>query len=50
VASLYIIVQVGNAIGESWVYYYGFFTLAAVALLALVVRYSWRWSRTETQL
>lgn len=50
VASLYIIIQVGNAIGESWVYYYGFLTLSAVALLALVVRYSWRWPRTQPQL
>jgi hypothetical protein len=50
VASLYAIVSVGNAIGESWIYYYGLVALAEVAVLALVIRYSWRWSRTETQL
>lgn len=47
VASLYVVVSVGNAIGESWVYYYALVVLAEVAILAQVMRYSWKWPRTE---
>lgn len=47
VASLYIVVSVGNAIGEAWVYYYGLAALVEAALLALVIRYAWSWPRTQ---
>jgi Family of unknown function (DUF6326) len=49
VASLYAIVSVGNAIGESWVYYYGLVALAEIVALALIIRYAWKWPRTQPQ-
>ena len=49
VASLYVVVSVGNAIGESWVYYYGLVALAEVVVLALVVRHAWTWPRGDSE-
>jgi hypothetical protein len=49
VASLYALVSVGNASGEPWIYYFAFLVLVEVVLLALVIRYSWTWPRTEPQ-
>lgn len=46
VASLYMIVSAGHAVGESWTYY---FTLAVgleVLVLAAIIRYAWTWPRT----
>lgn len=45
-ASVYVLVSVGNSFGESWTYY---FTLAVgleVVVLALILRYAWTWPRT----
>jgi hypothetical protein len=50
VASLYVVVSVGNAVGEPWVYYSAFAALVEVVVLALVIRYSWTWPRTDPQL
>lgn len=45
VAILYIVVSIGSAIGESWVFYI-FGATVEVVLLALVVWYAWKWPRT----
>jgi multisubunit Na+/H+ antiporter MnhB subunit len=50
VASLYVVVSVGNAVGEPWVYYFAVAVLVEVAVLALVIRYSWMWPRTDLQM
>lgn len=47
VAALYVVVSVGNAIGESWLYYYSFAVCVEVLLLVLVIRYAWTWPRTQ---
>jgi hypothetical protein len=50
VASLYVVVSIANAVGESWAYY---FTLAIgleVAVLGLILRYAWTWPRTPAAL
>lgn len=48
VAALYVVVSVGNAIGESWLYYYSFAVSVEVLLLVLVIRYAWTWPRTQS--
>ena len=48
VAALYVVVSVGNAIGESWLYYYSFAVFVEVLLLVLVIRYAWTWPRTQS--
>ncbi|MBM3925699.1 MAG: hypothetical protein FJ320_06870 [SAR202 cluster bacterium] len=47
VAALYVAVSIGNAIGESWVFYFVFAAIVEVALLLLVVRYAWKWPKVE---
>lgn len=49
VASLYIPVSAFNAVGESWLYFYGLGIGLEVALLALILRYAWTWPRTAPQ-
>jgi hypothetical protein len=46
-ASLYVVISVGNAIGEAWVVYFSFAVIVEVALLALAIRYAWTWPATE---
>jgi hypothetical protein len=43
VASLFAVISLGNAIGESWVGYFVFAAVVEVALLLLIVRYAWKW-------
>jgi len=50
VASLYVVVSVGNAVGEHWAYWFAFAALVEVVVLALVIWYSCTWPRTEPQL
>jgi hypothetical protein len=38
----------GNAIGESWLYYYSFAVAVEVLLLALIIRFAWTWPRTQS--
>jgi hypothetical protein len=45
VASVYVLVSVGNAIGESWTYFFGLAVALEVTVLALVVRWAWTWPR-----
>jgi hypothetical protein len=46
VASLYIPVSVFNALGESWISFYGLSIGLEVAILALILREAWTWPRT----
>ncbi len=50
VASLYVVISIGNAIGESWVFYFIFAVIVEVVLLSLVIRYAWKWPGIETRL
>jgi hypothetical protein len=45
VASIYVVVSAGNALGESWTYYYTLAIGLEVIVLALIVRYAWTWPR-----
>ena len=49
VASLYVPVTAFNAVGESWLYFYGLGIVLELILLALIVRYAWTWPRTGQQ-
>jgi len=46
VGILYIIVAVGNVIGETW-FYYIFGTIIEFVILFLVVWFAWKWPTTE---
>lgn len=46
VAALFVPVTVFNAVGESWLYFYGLGVALELVLLALIVRYAWTWPRT----
>jgi uncharacterized protein DUF6326 len=46
VASVYVPVTAFNAVGESWLYFYGLGIVLELILLALIVRYAWTWPRT----
>ena len=48
VASLYIPVSVFNAVGESWIYFYGLSIGLEVLLLAFILRSAWTWPRTSS--
>jgi hypothetical protein len=45
VASLYVPVTAFNAVGESWLFFYGLGILLELTLLALIIRYAWSWPR-----
>lgn len=46
VAALYVPVTAFNAVGESWLYFYGLGIVLELTLLGLIVRYAWAWPRT----
>ena len=46
VAAVYVPVTAFNAVGESWMYFYGLGIVLELILLALIVRYAWTWPRT----
>ncbi|MCP2289841.1 DUF6326 family protein [Nocardia amikacinitolerans] len=46
VAALYVPVTAFNAMGESWLYFYGLGIVLELILLAVIVRYAWTWPRT----
>ena len=46
VGALYILVVIGNVIGESWAYYI-FASVAEVVLLALIVWFAWKWPTVD---
>jgi hypothetical protein len=45
VASLYIPLSMFNAVGESWIYFYGLSIGLEVLLLAFILRSAWTWPR-----
>ena len=45
VASLYIPLSMFNAVGESWIYFYGLSLGLEVLLLAFILRSAWTWPR-----
>ncbi|MEX0834875.1 MAG: DUF6326 family protein [Nitriliruptor sp.] len=45
VAPVYVLVSAGNALGETWTYYYGLAIGLEVAILALIIRTAWTWPR-----
>lgn len=45
VAAIYVLVSVGNAVGESWTWFYALAVGLEVAVLALIFRSAWRWGR-----
>ena len=45
--ALYILISVGNPIGESWAYIW-VGSIVEIALLLLIVWYAWKWPRQET--
>jgi hypothetical protein len=45
VASLYVPVTAFNAVGESWLYFYGLGIVLELILLALILRHAWTWPR-----
>jgi hypothetical protein len=46
VASTYVLVSTGNAVGESWIYYYTIAVGLELVVLAAILRYAWTWPRT----
>ncbi len=48
VASLYIPVSMFNAVGESWMFFYGLGVVLEVTVLAVVLRAAWTWPRTTS--
>jgi hypothetical protein len=48
VATLYIPYSAFNAVGESWMYFYGLGVVLEVLLLAFILRAAWTWPRTSS--
>jgi hypothetical protein len=46
VASVYVVVSAGNAVGESWTYFFGLAVALEVIVLAFIIRSAWTWPRT----
>ena len=46
VAIIYIIVSIGNSLGESWAFII-FGSIVEFVLLALIVWYGWKWPKQE---
>jgi len=46
VGALYILVVLGNIIGESWIFYLAA-SIVEVVLLALIVWYAWNWPKQQ---
>lgn len=47
VAILFVVVSIGNAIGEvTWMYFYIYAIVVEVVLLALVIWFAWKWPRS----
>ena len=45
VAPIYVVVSAFNALGESWMYFYGLGVVLEVLLLAFILRSAWTWPR-----
>jgi hypothetical protein len=44
--SAYVLVSIGNALDESWTYYFALAVGLEVTVFALILRYAWTWPRT----
>lgn len=44
IGSLFLLISLGNAVGETWVFYW-VGAIAEAVLLSLVIRYAWTWPR-----
>ena len=44
VASLFVLVSIGNALGETWAFYW-FGSAVGAALLLVIIWYAWTWPR-----
>jgi hypothetical protein len=49
VASVYVLVSVGNVVGESWTYFIGLAVALEVIVLAVVLRLAWTWPRAASR-
>jgi len=49
VASVYLPVSVGNAIGEPWTYFFGLAVALEVLVLALILGLAWTWPRSPVR-
>lgn len=49
VVSAYVLVSVGNALGESWTYYFALAVGLEVIVLTIIVRSAWTWPRTASR-
>lgn len=47
VAVFYIVVAIGNPIGETWLVFW-FGSAVEIVILALIVWYAWRWPKVES--
>jgi hypothetical protein len=47
VAALYVPVTAFNAVGESWLFFYGLGIVLELSLLAFILRSAWTWPRTS---
>jgi hypothetical protein len=45
VAAVFVLVAVGNVVGETWYAFYWFGALVEAALLLVIVRLAWAWPR-----
>jgi hypothetical protein len=48
VAPVYVLVSVGNVLGESWTYYFTLVVGLEVIVLALILRSAWTWPRATS--
>ncbi len=48
IASVYVVVSVGNLFGESWVYFFGLAVVLEILVLVVIVRLAWTWPRAAT--
>lgn len=49
VAMLFVVVSIGNAVGEvTWMYFHIYAMVVEVVLLALVIWFAWKWPRNTS--
>lgn len=46
VGALYTLINIGNLVGESWIYYF-LFGIFEIAVTSLIVWYAWKWPNPE---
>lgn len=48
VASAYLLISVGNAVGEAWTYYFALAVALETIVLAVILRLAWTWPRSTS--